>query len=521
MQIIIPMSGFGERFREAGYRLPKPLIKVDGKPIISHVVDMFPGEENFTFICNEDHINTKEFKLRETIVNLVPKANIVSIKPHKLGPVHAVMETASSINETEAVIVNYCDFTCYWDYSRFKNFVTSESLDGSIPSYKDFHPHTLWSNYYAYLKLNNKGLVSEIQEKEPFTEEPRQEFASSGTYYFRSGKMMKEYFQECINTDLKVNGEFYVSMVYQNMIRDGLKIKPYDLEHFMQWGTPRDLEDYMYWSDIFKGYRRNASSMEGTLLMPMAGLGSRFENTEYKLSKPLIKVDQEAMSVKAYKDIPAAQNNIAVLRKDQKDIKDLKETLKSEFTNLNIIELDKLTNGQAVTCYQALKEVKDLASPLTISACDNGVIFDDDKLKKLLSDKNIDILVWAARGYPGAARSPEMYGWLDVDENNKILGVSVKKPLKDPDKDFVIIGTFTYRDAEMFNSSVESLVKRGGSVNSEFYIDSSIEDSINQGLVCKVFEVEKYICWGTPNDLRTYEYWQNCFRKWSSHPYIG
>ena len=50
MQIVIPMSGFGERFRRTGYSVPKPLIEVDGKPIIQHVIEMFPGEENFIFI---------------------------------------------------------------------------------------------------------------------------------------------------------------------------------------------------------------------------------------------------------------------------------------------------------------------------------------------------------------------------------------------------------------------------------------------------------------------------------------
>ena len=52
MQIVIPMSGFGERFRRAGYSVPKPLIEVEGKPMIGHVIDMFPGETDFVFICN-------------------------------------------------------------------------------------------------------------------------------------------------------------------------------------------------------------------------------------------------------------------------------------------------------------------------------------------------------------------------------------------------------------------------------------------------------------------------------------
>ena len=57
LQIIIPMSGFGERFRQAGYSIPKPLIEIESKPIIAHVIDMFPGENDFIFICNQEHLN--------------------------------------------------------------------------------------------------------------------------------------------------------------------------------------------------------------------------------------------------------------------------------------------------------------------------------------------------------------------------------------------------------------------------------------------------------------------------------
>ena len=56
MQIIIPMSGSGERFKRAGYQLPKPLIEVEGKPIIAHVIDLFPGEKDFLFICDAEQL---------------------------------------------------------------------------------------------------------------------------------------------------------------------------------------------------------------------------------------------------------------------------------------------------------------------------------------------------------------------------------------------------------------------------------------------------------------------------------
>ncbi|MGH9521603.1 MAG: hypothetical protein ACRD3E_03610 [Terriglobales bacterium] len=57
MQIIVPMSGKGERFTAAGYRDLKPLIPVEGKSIVEHVVNMFPGEHDFLFICAADALD--------------------------------------------------------------------------------------------------------------------------------------------------------------------------------------------------------------------------------------------------------------------------------------------------------------------------------------------------------------------------------------------------------------------------------------------------------------------------------
>ena len=67
MQIVIPMSGFGERFRAAGYDIPKPLIRIDNKPIIEYIVEMYPGENDFIFICNKDHLNETSYYMNEIL----------------------------------------------------------------------------------------------------------------------------------------------------------------------------------------------------------------------------------------------------------------------------------------------------------------------------------------------------------------------------------------------------------------------------------------------------------------------
>jgi NDP-sugar pyrophosphorylase family protein len=133
MQIIIPMSGFGERFRRAGYTLPKPLIQVDSKPIIGHVIDLFPGEPNFIFICNEDHLANSDYQMTSALKSLCPTGLIVGIPAHKLGPVHAVRQVEHLLDPMRPVIVNYCDFTCYWDWDHFKSFVADTKCAGGNP----------------------------------------------------------------------------------------------------------------------------------------------------------------------------------------------------------------------------------------------------------------------------------------------------------------------------------------------------------------------------------------------------
>jgi NDP-sugar pyrophosphorylase family protein len=105
MQIVIPMSGFGERFRRAGYSVPKPLIEVDGKPIIAHVIEMFPGEQDFVFICNQEHLNNSDYGMEAILTKYCPKGQIIGIPPHKLGPIHAVRQAEHLIDFDRPVVV--------------------------------------------------------------------------------------------------------------------------------------------------------------------------------------------------------------------------------------------------------------------------------------------------------------------------------------------------------------------------------------------------------------------------------
>ena len=116
------------------------------------------------------------------------------------GPVHAVSLIYSKIDDEKEVIVSYCDYGTDWDYMGFLKDCRDRNADGAIACYRGFHPHMLGNDNYAFLKETKDGsrCMSAIQEKQPFTSNKMSEYASNGTYYFKSGAILKKYFSKGI-----------------------------------------------------------------------------------------------------------------------------------------------------------------------------------------------------------------------------------------------------------------------------------------------------------------------------------
>ncbi len=262
MKIVIPMAGNGRRFVQAGYTIPKPLLKIEGKPMICHVIDMFPGETDFVFICNEEHLKNTDMK--KVLSDYCPTGKIVSIeKVEPLGPVWGTQFAFDHIGDDEEVVVNYCDVNIDWNYEDFKNKIKETKCDGAQPAFRGFHPSTLANAFFAYIKWAEDNKLLEVREKQAFTDNRMNEFASTGTYYFNKGKYVKKYFLDLMKKKMQVNGEYYVSMVYNLMNNDGLKSYIYEIEHFLDWGTPQALEDYKSWSEHFTARVKDPDKAKG------------------------------------------------------------------------------------------------------------------------------------------------------------------------------------------------------------------------------------------------------------------
>jgi NDP-sugar pyrophosphorylase family protein len=250
MKVIFPMAGTGNRFVQAGYTDPKPLIHVNGKRIIEYICEMFDKEnDEFIFICNDIHL--RDTNMREVLTSISPSSKILEIPQHKKGPVYTLIDFIDYINDNEEVIICYCDNPYLWDYNHFKSWIHEKDSDGCILSHVGFHPHRLSSTYMAYMKESNLE-VSEIKEKEPYTEDPMTEHASTGTYYFKKGSYIKKYFQQLMDLDINYNGEYYVTLVYNLLIKDNLLVHCYPTEFTTVFGTPEEVQNFEAWQTILQ-----------------------------------------------------------------------------------------------------------------------------------------------------------------------------------------------------------------------------------------------------------------------------
>lgn len=514
MQIVVPMSGFGERFRRAGYSTPKPLIEVENKPIIQHVIEMFPGDQEFIFVCNQEHLENKTFKLFETLNRLAPSSRIIGIEPHKRGPVHAVLKSLHELDLDSEIIVNYADFTCMWNFAEFARRMKSLKADGGVPAYKGFHPHSAGTTNYAYIHERN-GQILGIREKQPFTENKVEEFASSGTYFFKSGHLMKHYLTETIEKNVSVNGEFYVSSSLDLMAAAGMNVQVHEIRHFMQWGTPEDLNEYLFWSDALKQLsRQEKKSLPingiGSSIILASGRGERFRQAGYAVEKPLLRVSGATLLEQISKSSMEVPTVLTVSNSQAS------KWVGRRFSKFRKVETEQITSGQAMSAKLAI----DYLNPeenlgFTIFPCDSlfasttGPIADQQNLDPTLT-------VWVARPSSFSLKHPESFSWIQGGKSEVLYALKSKPYFENA---LIMTGAFSFSSKDVFNLLYGATLAKGHKINGELYLDSFVEVASDLNVKVCLFEPDFSLALGTPYEFETFRYWQACFDQWSSHPY--
>jgi HAD superfamily hydrolase (TIGR01509 family) len=232
MNILIPMAGAGSRFQQAGYTFPKPLIEVDGKPMIQVVVDNLNIDANYIFVVQKEH--RIKYNL-DTLLNLItPNCKIVEVDGLTDGAACTTLLAKEFINNDSPLLIANSDQFLEWNSSEFMYKMIEQNVDAGIVTFTATHPK--WS----FVKIDEYGYVNEVAEKNPISD-----IATVGVYYWNKGSDYVKYAEQMIQKDIRTNNEFYVCPIFNEAIEDAKKIKTYGIEKMWGLGTPEDLKTYL------------------------------------------------------------------------------------------------------------------------------------------------------------------------------------------------------------------------------------------------------------------------------------
>jgi HAD superfamily hydrolase (TIGR01509 family) len=232
MNILIPMAGAGSRFAQAGYTFPKPLIEVNGKPMIQVVVENLNIDAHYIFLVQKDHY--EKYNLKQLLNLIAPDCDIIIVDGMTEGAACTTLLAQSLIDNDKPLLMANSDQYVEWDSNEAMYEFGASNIDGGILSFKATHPK--WS----FAKVGEDGFVSEVAEKNPISDN-----ATVGIYYWKHGSDYVKYANQMIDKDIRTNNEFYVCPVFNEAIEDGKKVRLKTIDKMWGIGTPEDLNYFL------------------------------------------------------------------------------------------------------------------------------------------------------------------------------------------------------------------------------------------------------------------------------------
>lgn len=238
LNIVLPIAGRGSRFATAGYAQPKPLIPVHGSPMIAAVVrNVRPSSAHrFIFVALAEHL--EHGGMRQALEEAAPGSIVVPVDRVTEGAACTVLLARDVIDTDEPLMLANSDQWVDVAIDDYLDAMDRQYADGLIMTMKADDPK--WS----FVGLDTRRLVTRVVEKQVISDE-----ATVGIYNFRRGRDFVRAADSMIAKNLRVNSEFYVAPVYNELVEDGARIGIYNVGRegagMYGLGIPSDLDQFL------------------------------------------------------------------------------------------------------------------------------------------------------------------------------------------------------------------------------------------------------------------------------------
>ena len=244
MKVVVPLAGRGSRFVNAGINTPKPLVDILGKSMISWALKSLEGirPSQLIFILLKEH--DEKYDLANRLRAQYGASELILLDQVTEGQLATILTARELIDTDEDVLIANCDT---YIVSNLAETILNRPPDcAGIISVANM-PGDRWS----FARTDEQGRVVEVAEKVRMSDH-----ASTGFYYFSSGRQLVDMGAEMIQRGEKTRGEYYVIPVYQKYIERGWLVIVARAREMWDMGTPEALE-------IFKAHLVQLKSLKG------------------------------------------------------------------------------------------------------------------------------------------------------------------------------------------------------------------------------------------------------------------
>lgn len=229
------MAGKGSRFAQMGYTFPKPLIDVNGKPMIQVVVENIGLKGHYIFLVLKEHHEKFALKYLLPLIVAPNPCTIITVDQVTEGAACTALLAKDYINSSEPLLMANSDQWVAWSPNHFIDYMNNSQADGGILTF--VATHEKWS----FVRLEDESnKILEVAEKKPISN-----IATTGIYFFSHGSDFVLAAEQMIKKNLRVNNEFYVAPSYNELILDNKKILSYPVAEMKGLGTPEDLTKFL------------------------------------------------------------------------------------------------------------------------------------------------------------------------------------------------------------------------------------------------------------------------------------
>lgn len=493
MQILIPIAAGSPFFKAEDYFFPKPLIEIEGRTMIEHVVAPLRSarpDAQFIFMVAQDDV--ARFSLDRTL-HLVAgdEAIVLPLAYPTQGALCTALLSIDRLDLDQPLLICNGDQVIDADIaSILGNFQEGGAAAGVI-TFRSVHPR--WS----YVRVDEKGDVLEAAEKRVIAEN-----AIAGFYWFRTAHQFVEAAQATIMADDNVNGQFFIAPSLNQLVLKGARVTRHEIapSAYHSFYSPSKIQEFVdrrIKQSIRHSCEREIATLRPLVVVPAAGAGRRFAEARWTKPKPFIELSGKPMIQHVVDNVAPPDTDILLLVRDEHMSSCEADLAQLRRRGCKIHEVRDLTEGTACTVLLARREI-DHDRPLLIANSDQLVDFSAADFMQDCLDRDLDGSILVFRD---AKRDPK-WSFARLDDMNLVTEVAEKKPISD----LATVGIYFFRRGRDFVDAAVDMISRNERVNGEFYTCPVYNYMIAAGKRIGVYEISPKAMHGlgTPEDFEIY-----------------